>query len=260
MIHFFRRIRKKLLSQTRFSKYLIYAIGEIFLVVIGILIALSINNRNDIIKEKWIEKGLLIQLKDDLKTGDLSDIQTNFRIHTQLGQSLNTIIQWLESDSPMNDSLGNHFSIINRVSRFLQTTSAYKTLEVEGIRFIKNDTLRNNLINYYERTTNHYLQLESEYHDLRWHMFKTLNSKHFKASIELDVTKDWDGTTMTPNNAQKLKVDEEYLFFLKTMKYKNETFLIGFIKNHELTILSLLDQIERELASKRFENNNALFK
>ncbi len=47
MIKFFRRIRQRLLSESKFSKYLLYAIGEIVLVVIGILIALQINNWNE---------------------------------------------------------------------------------------------------------------------------------------------------------------------------------------------------------------------
>jgi hypothetical protein len=54
MIKFFRRIRQKLVTENkpalpagRFSKYLLYAIGEILLVIIGILIALQINNWND---------------------------------------------------------------------------------------------------------------------------------------------------------------------------------------------------------------------
>ena len=46
MIKFFRKIRQKLLSENKFSKYLIYAIGEIILVVIGILIAIQINEWN----------------------------------------------------------------------------------------------------------------------------------------------------------------------------------------------------------------------
>lgn len=46
MISFFRKIRQKLLSQNRVTRYLIYALGEIFLVVIGILIALQVNNWN----------------------------------------------------------------------------------------------------------------------------------------------------------------------------------------------------------------------
>lgn len=47
MIKFFRKIRQKLLTENRFSKYAIYAVGEIVLVVIGILIALNINNNNE---------------------------------------------------------------------------------------------------------------------------------------------------------------------------------------------------------------------
>lgn len=47
MIKFFRKIRQKLLAENKFSKYLIYAIGEIVLVVIGILIALQVNNANE---------------------------------------------------------------------------------------------------------------------------------------------------------------------------------------------------------------------
>ncbi len=46
MFKFFRHIRKKLVAENKFSKYLLYAIGEIILVVIGILIALNINNAN----------------------------------------------------------------------------------------------------------------------------------------------------------------------------------------------------------------------
>ena len=47
MIKFFRKIRQQLLTENKFSKYMIYAIGEIILVVIGILIALGINNWNE---------------------------------------------------------------------------------------------------------------------------------------------------------------------------------------------------------------------
>ena len=47
MLHIFRRIRQKFLSDNRLNKYFIYAIGEIILVVAGILIALQINNANE---------------------------------------------------------------------------------------------------------------------------------------------------------------------------------------------------------------------
>jgi sensor domain CHASE-containing protein len=66
MIKFFRKIRQNLLSENKFSKYLIYAIGEIILVVIGILIALQINNNNELNKQRAKEVQFLKNLKSDL--------------------------------------------------------------------------------------------------------------------------------------------------------------------------------------------------
>jgi uncharacterized protein (UPF0216 family) len=68
MIKFFRKIRQKLLSENKFSKYLIYAVGEIILVVIGILIALQINTWNENKKFNAIKDNNYIQLLEDLKT------------------------------------------------------------------------------------------------------------------------------------------------------------------------------------------------
>ncbi|MDO1502556.1 DUF6090 family protein [Winogradskyella maritima] len=62
MIKFFRKIRQKLLSENKFSKYLIYAIGEIVLVVIGILIALGINNWNENNKTQQVTNDYLERL------------------------------------------------------------------------------------------------------------------------------------------------------------------------------------------------------
>ena len=66
MIKFFRKIRQKLLSENKFSKYLIYAIGEIVLVVIGILIAVSINGWNENIKDIRKERELYSKIVSDL--------------------------------------------------------------------------------------------------------------------------------------------------------------------------------------------------
>ncbi len=65
MLRFFRQIRQRLLTENRFSKYLLYAVGEILLVVIGILIALQINNWNEERKLRQEEQILLRQLRDD---------------------------------------------------------------------------------------------------------------------------------------------------------------------------------------------------
>lgn len=65
MIKFFRSFRKRLLTENKFNKYLLYAVGEIILVVIGILIALQINNLNEQRKQNVLEQDYLVALKKE---------------------------------------------------------------------------------------------------------------------------------------------------------------------------------------------------
>lgn len=66
MLTFFRRIRKGLLNTGSTGKYVLYAVGEIALVVVGILIALQINNWNEDSKARIREVALLEELKSNL--------------------------------------------------------------------------------------------------------------------------------------------------------------------------------------------------
>ncbi len=68
MIKFFRHIRKQLLTESKFSKYLLYAIGEIVLVMVGILLALQINNWNEHRKDRLQEQELLGQLQSEFQS------------------------------------------------------------------------------------------------------------------------------------------------------------------------------------------------
>lgn len=66
MLHFFRQIRKTLMEQNKVRSYFFYAFGEISLVVVGILIALQINNWNEVQKLKASEQDILQNLKNEL--------------------------------------------------------------------------------------------------------------------------------------------------------------------------------------------------
>lgn len=77
MIKFFRKIRQKFLSENKTGKYLLYAIGEIILVVIGILIALQVNNINEQHKTDVKERKYLMSIKSELFTNlELIKIET----------------------------------------------------------------------------------------------------------------------------------------------------------------------------------------
>jgi len=80
MIKFFRKIRQNLLSEGKTGKYLKYAFGEIILVVIGILIALQLNNLNENKKNNVFEKEILSQIQENLISDKfvLKQIELNF--------------------------------------------------------------------------------------------------------------------------------------------------------------------------------------
>ena len=70
MIKFFRKIRYDLMEKNKTGKYFKYAIGEIILVVIGILIALQINNWNENRKNRVTEADYYCRILDDFKLNE----------------------------------------------------------------------------------------------------------------------------------------------------------------------------------------------
>jgi len=80
MIKFFRNIRKTMIKENKVSKYLLYAIGEIVLVVIGILIALQINNNNEEKQRVKKEYEIMTNLAEDFKN-NLASLQRSIDTH-----------------------------------------------------------------------------------------------------------------------------------------------------------------------------------
>ena len=131
MLKFFRKIRQRLLTENKFRKYLIYAIGEILLVMIGILLAFQVNSWNDQRKINLLEIAILKELKQNLMV-DIVDIDENIIMHEQSLKSSQIISSVIENDLPNNDSLNNHFSNIILVPMFLPTKTAYENLKLTG--------------------------------------------------------------------------------------------------------------------------------
>jgi len=90
MITFFRKIRQKLLSQNRVTQYLTYAIGEVALVMIGILLALQVNNWNETRKAQKAQRDLLSSFLEDLKADSVEfenfadEISNVIEVHDKL--------------------------------------------------------------------------------------------------------------------------------------------------------------------------------
>jgi len=95
MLKFFRTIRKKLIEEDNVRKYLLYAIGEILLVVIGILIALQVNNWNENRLDRQLENKIIERLNSEF-TDNLKDLQ-NVRVRLDSTQIAVEILLDLES-------------------------------------------------------------------------------------------------------------------------------------------------------------------
>lgn len=119
MIKFFRRIRQQVLTENKFSKYLLYAIGEIVLVVIGILIALQINNWNEIRKDNAETNKINYELNAEFlnnriilkkRIKDLKAANNYVRSVLSLINKSETEFELISVDSIINESLkyGNY--------------------------------------------------------------------------------------------------------------------------------------------------------
>ena len=161
MIKFFRKVRQKLLSENKFSKYLLYAIGEIILVVIGILIALQINIWNEQRKDRIEEANILRDIKGSIST-DIQQLKLRIELAQGDTYSANIILNYIENNIPYNDSLNKHCWVITTTKNkiFTPQISAYKVLESKGIDLISNDRLKKQILDLYNID---YPTLEYEY-------------------------------------------------------------------------------------------------
>jgi hypothetical protein len=151
MIKSFRKIRQKLLSENKFSKYLIYAIGEILLVVIGILIALQIGNINEQRKNQdhgiAIKQALKSELISDveLMKSDLEYIEEELRINNLYAERLSS--ETSNSDTLLQIVQHEYFIGFNGVRELDKTT--FKSLESTGRIDLIGSDLAVNVQKYY---------------------------------------------------------------------------------------------------------------
>ncbi len=156
MIKFFRKIRQKLLAENRFSKYLLYAIGEIVLVVIGILIALQINNWNENEKikaeEKIIIAGLIQNIEDDIK--NLIRVKKNDSIFIDANRILLSALK--------NDSIRENKPLLKQKiydasfsSSFIPSQITFNQMQFSGkLKYILNDSIKSKIQAYYDNVSN----------------------------------------------------------------------------------------------------------
>lgn len=245
----FRKIRKELTDENRILKYIWYAIGEIVLVVVGILIALQVNNWNEDRNTRRIEQKLLNELKKDLeetKVDLLSDIK---KAHNEL-RVTDSIYQKILHDrterNPEPIKITMHF-IYNRSDLFPKK-SAYESLQAFGINLVSNDSLRKSITDLYE------LQLvrvdalekfikESSEENLAPYLFRV--SKPSQGCVDCNSLAELFPPESDENlNYFEVKEPSDELVHLLKTKYLAYSALTGLYADTERRINALIESID----------------
>lgn len=139
MLQFFRSLRRKFIEGRNLKKYLLYAIGEILLVVIGILLALKVNTINENRISRRTELTIYKTLKDQLRNyQDIIEADLNFNKYFMLQfQYANTIVN--NEDRTKLDTLGKIASKLIDYSDFDGQGNIYETMVASGeIKLLNN--------------------------------------------------------------------------------------------------------------------------
>lgn len=151
IIKFFRNIRKRLLSENKISKYLFYAIGEIILVVLGILIALAVNNWNQQKKDKKLGDELLVRIHRDLVQDTIQfreKINYNLKLREEIKELLVTLYNGVDSIEQVQDMSAVYDNALDQV--FSPNDNTYKGIISSGnLGLIQNLELKEEIVNLY---------------------------------------------------------------------------------------------------------------
>ena len=234
MIKFFRQIRQSLVMKNQTSKYFKYAIGEIILVVIGILIALQINNWNENRKNTAWEKQFLTDLKIELDA-NRAQLKNVYEIQSKKSEALEeAIILVKKADIRFKANIDScYFLTQGSNPTFFPTTGVYDSgLATGKIENVKNDDLKYAIMNlynhYYKRLVYNGEILDEAVGKVDWEELKFYDN--FKKEI-----KGWDAI-----------IDPEFLPQLDFQLFRNRIYTKLSKQNLEV-IDALIVSIENEL-------------
>ncbi|HCT55420.1 MAG TPA: hypothetical protein DF712_23485 [Balneola sp.] len=157
MFKFFRRVRQALLSESKFSKYLLYALGEIVLVMIGILLALQVNNWNEQRKLSRELDSFASAMIHDLEN-DITALDIGIRQTKAAYLLLDSLITYSRNLQNINEAINIDVYLLssrNSYRAIAWSRSTFEELKNSGaLRYVENDSLLS-LLNRYEALTYH---------------------------------------------------------------------------------------------------------
>jgi hypothetical protein len=242
MLHFFRKIRRDLIANSQFFKYLKYAIGEIVLVVLGILIALYINNWNRTRLDIRYEKIMLSEIQKDLQR-QVKDLNSYYEFTVERTKTISVLDSLLkEKPHVYNKSLDTLFGAVWGIHGVgLFDKSKYDNLKSRGLNVIQVDSIKEQLTLIYEI----FYASNQNLNDLEYKFNETVTRPYYlKNFINLQFR-----TSATPVDFESVWMDHEYhnlvslrLSSLRGNQIKGYQDLIQGMEDLEKMIANYLDQ------------------
>jgi len=215
MIHFFRKMRHQLFTNNKFSKYLLYAIGEIVLVVIGILIALQINNWNNqkLLNKAEVKSYQSIKrqiIEDKAELTQVKGFNNYFKKSSELANKIIEVQDYSKADSLALMAMG-----LSLYTNFHSSGNIYETLVNSGdIKLLKNSEIPSKLQKL-EMTYNNVNNLEN----IHWEIIINELSPLLRGVINYNTKKPVKPKKLYKVEMQNYFIESIYLTIRKDSVY-----------------------------------------
>ncbi|WP_458628412.1 DUF6090 family protein [Winogradskyella sp. PC D3.3] len=259
MIKFFRHIRKDLMEKNKTSKYFKYAIGEIVLVVIGILIALQINTWNENRKNSQYEENYLQRILSDLNK-DQTELEMHFNIDTLKLDAFTQIMRTLRTNSIKSNQQAflGALSNIQRTNWFEGNDVVFSEMKFSGkLALIASEELRESIQNYYKHVEE-VIKQENTYIALQTNAYYRLNDYTDNAFLrEASMAPRWNSNTNAItyedvihffdnlNEDQKKEALKDFTILKENILYSNKI-RVTHNKKGRATIKLINDYLEKK--------------
>ncbi len=256
MIKIFRRIRFDLMEKNKTGKYIKYAVGEIVLLVIGILIALQVNNwnenRKNLIQEKFILERLSVDLNSDL---DLLSYQID-KASLFLKQYKFCTEVLLDERQTTRETFIENLSSILTILYFNQNRTTFDNIVTSGqMEYLQNQKLADSIIKYYTEGSNigwdsgliEYTRNIFAPYMLKFDHNPQVPETSYRAQASKEFTEiDYTKSSVKPKSIDDYKNDVFILNMLRNKIYLMEGQLMEY-ENLKNIIKQLVEQISNEL-------------
>jgi hypothetical protein len=189
---------------------------ETLYVIVGILVAFSLNDWNENRKAQNAELSILNELISGLEM-DSNNLNSHIDLHNQAIQSCEIVLKALNELEEYNDSLALHFAAVNYYTFFASTRGAYESLKSMGFESISNKSLRLEVINLYDQwytilLTNQNI-LVNDIHELK----RNFHQDHFDKFLVVIPQAPWYGGEMIPIDFNQLKFNQQYKYHIRSL-------------------------------------------